>query len=718
MITASIAGSVVDRRRWLGRADGVRRVTRNLAWRRFRAGFEPLEERRVLTTFTVTSLADNGAGSGNSGDLRYVIERADALATGTAGAPDLIEFSGVTLTPADHTIRVGGGAAGAVPLPALTDVATIDGETAGGFDNLTGLLLTLDGSALHGQGDGLVVLGGRSVVEGLQIVNFPGNGILVRSSGNTIGGNTVGYNAQNQRNNPAGRITSPLPPSHTTPVFVRPPDGNVISGNGGDGILIADGADNNFLEGNFVGTDVTGTKAMGNRGDGVAIINSSGNQMLGTVAPDGDNPFVFYNVISGNRGNGLVVRNSNDTTIYANFFGLGADNQTPVGNGGDGVLIAGTSDGTKFGANIPLGNVTAANGKNGVEVAGSASRTILGNSFDGVAAFNPLVQVGNRRDGILVKSAGGGQFFGASRYSTLILTCQASGNGRDGIEIARRSAHVQVSQSVVGMATNGNTPEPNGRDGIEIHGGTRAVAIGGFEPSVAGVPESGIGKPTPGAFFEAANLISGNRLDGVAIEGCARGIVVVNSLIGTNIAGTGPAGNGRDGIRIDWSTHDQVGSPLAASNSRDRVVVAFNHADGVQVIKGTGNSILGSPIYGNGRLGIALQHGGNRGQSAPHLAAATIAASGATQVTGTLSGRPDTTYQVEVFAGASGLRGDGQFFLGSAMETTNARGFARFVIGGLTNPDPTGAGSLSATATGPAGDTSMFSRAVRAKSGI
>ena len=44
-------------------------------------------------------------------------------------------------------------------MPALTDAAVIDGTTAGGFDNLNGLMLTLDGHALRGSANGLTLRG-------------------------------------------------------------------------------------------------------------------------------------------------------------------------------------------------------------------------------------------------------------------------------------------------------------------------------------------------------------------------------------------------------------------------------------------------------------------------------------------------------------------------------------------------------------------------------
>ena len=106
-------------------------------------------------------------------------------------------------------------------------------------------------------------------------------------------------------------------------------------------MLITGGATANLLSGNFVGTSASGNSALGNRLDGVAIVNANGNQLIGCTFQQ--SPFVFYNVLSGNGGNGLRITNSNDTTIQANFLGVGANNATIVANGGDGLLVSGSS---------------------------------------------------------------------------------------------------------------------------------------------------------------------------------------------------------------------------------------------------------------------------------------------------------------------------------------------------------------------------------------
>ena len=74
------------------------------------------------------------------------------------------------------------------------------------------------------------------------------------------------------------------------------------------------------------------------------------------------------------------------------------DNLTPLGNHLDGALIEGSSDGTQFGGILPLGNITSGNGRNGIEIADTASNTTVFNSFSGLPAF--VTTAGRYLDGI------------------------------------------------------------------------------------------------------------------------------------------------------------------------------------------------------------------------------------------------------------------------------------------------------------------------------
>src|SRR4029079_7407249 len=72
---------------------------------------------------------------------------------------------------------------------------------------------------------------------------------------------------------------------------------------------------NNVVEGNFIGTDVTGTQALGNL-DGITIFNqSSGNRLGGTTA-------AARNIISGNRATGVSITSLfTSNVVQGNFIG-------------------------------------------------------------------------------------------------------------------------------------------------------------------------------------------------------------------------------------------------------------------------------------------------------------------------------------------------------------------------------------------------------------
>ena len=139
-----------------------------------------------------------------------------------------------------------------------------------------------------------------------------------RSNGNEIGGTAFVDKSTGQANNPTGNKGT------TTPVFVVPPLGNLVSGNRGSGIIIADRSQGNVLNGNFVGTTADGDSALGNGGNGVWIDGANNNSLVGCKFVN--NPFVYYNVVSGNRANGVRITNSNNTVVQGNFFGVGANN--------------------------------------------------------------------------------------------------------------------------------------------------------------------------------------------------------------------------------------------------------------------------------------------------------------------------------------------------------------------------------------------------------
>ena len=167
-------------------------------------------------------------------------------------------------------------------------------------------------------------------------------------------------------------------------------------------MLIDDGSRSNVLNGNFIGTAASGDAPIANLGNGVWINRADNNQLIGCKFVN--NPFVYYNVISGNRRNGLRITDANNSVVQGNFFGSGANNATTVANRLDGILVDGSSANTQVGGVIPLGNVSAGNGRNGIEVAGRARGFTTFNTFGGLHAFGGAAPNGN--DGLLITSTG------------------------------------------------------------------------------------------------------------------------------------------------------------------------------------------------------------------------------------------------------------------------------------------------------------------------
>jgi len=551
------------------------------------------------------------------------------------------------------------------------------------------------------------------------------NGILVkrRSAGNMIGGEATGGN------------------SPTNGVFVRPPQGNLISGNDANGVLINGRSTGNQLSGNFIGTAASGNAALGNLLDGVAIEEADGNSLIGCTFQQ--DPFVFYNVISGNGGNGLRVDNADDTTIQANFFGMGVDNGTAVGNALNGVVVEGSSQRTVMGGPIPLGNVVAANVQNGIVVQDKASYFTTYNTFCGLAAFSDDPTFGNGQDGMLITSTGG---------NILIRTNVITRNGDDGIEISGKAKDVRVAGNIIGLNTNGLLAMGNVDNGVEIGGKAHDNVIGGPQPAFNVIPQ---------------NTISANGANGVAIVGTAHDNFVSNGYIGLDVTGLGARGNTDAGVLLGSGTYSNtIGSPdptlltvisantgsgiemsdthdntvinsyigtsadrmLARGNgangiriangSYDNVIgstagdptnlIANNIANGVSVESGSGNGIFENSIYSNTLVGIELAAGANLDQTAPELTGVVTTGS-AIQITGTLTSQPKKSFSIEFFASdASGA--SGQYFLGSQSVTTNAAGLASFTYDGPL--PPVGATFFTATATDPKDNTSEFSAAV------
>ena len=164
---------------------------------------------------------------------------------------------------------------------------------------------------------------------------------------------------------------------------------NYISGNQGYGIAFSK-SDSNNVNGNFIGTDVTGLKELGNKTGGILISNSSYN----VIGEKGTNSI---NLISGNNGNGISIEDDGniDNHIIGNVIGTNVLRMNVLQNKGDGINVK-NGMGTKISNNYIVGNDSK-----GIEISGSNSKEIIirGNNIGDI--INQQV-VRNKTGGIYI----------------------------------------------------------------------------------------------------------------------------------------------------------------------------------------------------------------------------------------------------------------------------------------------------------------------------
>jgi hypothetical protein len=336
-------------------------------------------------TYVVTNTNPDGPGS-----LAQAIFDSNQRA-----GPDTIVFN----IPGSGVHRFQGG------YPAITDSLVIDGYTQPGSHPNTlsvgddaVILIQLDGGNKAGT-FGLILSGANAtncLIRGLAFTgftsapnpngpNFPpvyGYGINISDeagAGNVVQGNFIGLNPDGitAGKNYEGALIGGDQPAMGG---VDPAARNVISGND-SGLVIGGPA---TVTGNYIGTDATGTRAVGN---GIGVKVAGADTVLGGTARGAGN------VISGNKDEGIqlgyfvtfrVLTGSERTIIQGNLIGTTADGTAALGNGDKAIFLTRSTDATIGGLDPAAGNVIAFNG-GGVYIPGGGSfgqrNAILSNSI-------------------------------------------------------------------------------------------------------------------------------------------------------------------------------------------------------------------------------------------------------------------------------------------------------------------------------------------------
>ena len=201
--------------------------------------------------------------------------------------------------------------------------------------------------------------------------------------GNIIGLNASGTAALENGSSTAGNGLS-LDGSSDTVGGTAAADRNIISGNYLRGVQI--GGTDELVEGNYIGTDITGMVAIGNGlipGYAAMYVSGSGNTIGGAVVGAG-------NLLdgSGTEGIRLDTTTSVDNLVAGNFIGVNAAGTGALGNHLFGVLISNGATGNSIGGpTTAYANVISGNSDPGVEVDGATTTgDIVANDWIGTDA--------------------------------------------------------------------------------------------------------------------------------------------------------------------------------------------------------------------------------------------------------------------------------------------------------------------------------------------
>ena len=238
------------------------------------------------------------------------------------------------------------------------------------------------GSAAANAGAGVQVfssgvrIGGPNASD-RNIISANDSGIVLLGSGNTVTGNYIGTDAAGTADlgNASAGITVQGSSSNTI-------TNNVISGTqptnaSGAGIDLVQGAtesSNNVIRGNRIGTDKSGSIAIGNSRRGI-MLNGASNNTIGGSGPG------QANVISGNTGDGIHLASGQQNTIQGNLIGVAADGTSALGNGGFGIQVNSSSINAVGGSGAGEGNLIANNNGAGIAMTGGTGNGVLGNRF-------------------------------------------------------------------------------------------------------------------------------------------------------------------------------------------------------------------------------------------------------------------------------------------------------------------------------------------------
>lgn len=441
------------------------------------------------STIVVNSELDGATANDGKCTLREAILNANN--DSQAGSTDCAKGAG-----ADNIVfSIGGGGVQTInlanALPEIDHPLTIDGTTQPGCAEYPCIELNGSGTVLE---YGLFFATGsdNSTVRGLVINQFGEAGIAIEgTSGNVIRGNFLGTDVTGTVARPnmvgitifSGAVNNII---GGTTAAAR----NLISGNSEIGVEISDsGTDNNLIVGNYIGTDITGGSAVPNGTDGVSIENGAQSNTIGGTLP------ATRNIISGNSGNGVSLSDSGTdaNVVVGNYIGTDVTGTASLGNGGSGISVTGGFNHQIGNLLSGARNIISGNRGDNVVVSGSNTSANIINNYIGTDVTGSFAINDGASDGIHV-SGPAGAFIGNNLISghedgivisgnSILNNIQGNmiGTTADGIhKIGNQGVGIKLNSSadnfIGGEGKNeGNVIAFSGDNGVQVSGNKNAI---------------------------------------------------------------------------------------------------------------------------------------------------------------------------------------------------------------------------------------------------
>jgi len=344
------------------------------------------------------------------------------------------------------------------------------------------------------------------------------------------------------------------------------------------------------VAGNYVGTTVNGSAAAPN-GSGWRGIDVAGGAKNTRIGTDGSNDSFNEserNIVSASSNEGLRITGTGTTgsVVAGNYFGLDSTGTVGIANGGSNIRFDSGSSGTRLGTNsdgiadVQERNVISYSAFSGVSIQDSNNNRVVGN-FVGTDVTG-TIDIGNRNRGINITTSS----------NVVVESNLISGNDTIGVALSGTTS-IQIRGNLIGTTANGRGLLGNTQQGILVSNGSTLTQIGGVNSA-------------------DRNIISGNVLDGIRIEGATTtGTVIEGNYIGIGSDGSTDIGNSGAGVFITGSASNIVGGTQPSA----RNVIAGNRTGQISLSSSNNNQIVGNTIGLDATRSVAIRisQSGNSG---------------------------------------------------------------------------------------------------------